>query len=1518
LAKTGYTFNGWNTAAAGTGTSYLSGSTITLPVSNVTLYAQWSANSYTISYNANGGTGAPTSHSASTGSTVTAKAIGSMARTGYTFAGWHTTAAGTGGTDYTAGGTFTMPGNNITMFAKWTVIPITVTYVLGTAGGTAVTGITTPSVATVNFSDTHTVGSLSTETTTVSSQVYAFAGWSTGSNTYKPGNSITAGTTNITMTATWVALYQVKYLPNGGTPTSSTGDSECPSGLCTDGQGITLDASTVFTRAGYTFSKWTSQAGTDYDAGASKNISATEYLFYAKWAASNNTLSYSANGSDQSAPSNQTQATDSVANVASGITWAGYTFTGWNTAADGTGTAYAADRTFTMPASNVTLYAQWSPLSYSVIYNANGGSNPPSVQSQSTGSTVTVAGVGSMTRPGYTFAEWDGAADGTGTDYTSAGTFTMPASNTTLFAKWTINSYTILYNVNGGTGGPSGSETGNTGSTVTVSNTDPTRTGYTFTGWNTSCDGTGTSYVAGATFAMPVGGGTLCAQWAPIISYIITYFANGGTSAPSAQAEAENATATVSSVGSMSRTGHTFTGWNTLADGTGTSRAVGSTFTMPNSNVALYAQWSVTAYNLSYDVNGGSGSVATQTGNSGSVITVNATAPTRSGYTFISWTTAANGTGDSYAPATSFTVPAANTTLYAQWNINSFTLAYDANGGSNSPTNASTAFNASVTAAAVGSMTRPGYTFTGWNSAANGSGTNYIAGTTTFTMPANNITLYAQWAPASFLLTYNANSGTAAPSAQGSLVDATVTVSATAPTRTGFTFVGWTENADGTGTAYAASSTFTMPPNNLTIYAKWTAITYTLTYVGNGNSGGTAPSSQTGNVGSTVTTSAAGSLVKAGYTFTGWNTAANYSGTGFAVGRTYTFAAANQTLYAHWVADIYKLIYNANGGSTPPAAEEIATNASVNVAAVGSMTRPGYTFAGWTENADGSGTVYANGTGNYTMPGAITTLYAKWTANNYDVVYFANTGTGTVPDTQTDSFTATVTIQEPTLLSKTNSVFTGWNTAADGTGTGYTSLTDITMPVGGLNLYAQWSGVAYTIAYNANGGTSAPAPQTGIAGSPVTLAPAEPVKPSNTFALWSVVPSGGSTTYLKGGVLTMPSNNLVLFAQWNAVVVPEPTPEPAPVSPGISVFVITYDSNTATSGQVPIDIKRYVTGEVVTVLSNSGSLARTGFTFAGWNTKADGTGTPLSVDPAAKFTMLPNNIVLYAQWVPVGKYSLTYNGNGATGGTVPTETENLIEGGKFTIKSNSGLLTLPLNIFDGWNTKPDGTGTKYAPGATLVVEKANITLYAQWKALPTFTVTFNGNSPTTGTAPVDTKKYLEGEIANIPQNTGMLVKTGFTFVGWNTKADGSGVSYPSGGAFKIGTSNLVLFAQWVKVVAPSPTSKNGRLVFETFYAMNSFFLDAKNRKVIETKIAAVKKRLNKNSKVTISIVGWVQPTRISPNIKWLSTNRAQVVAKYMRQLGFKGTYILRYPGHDKDNIPSARHATVTITWTNSK
>jgi len=139
----------------------------------------------------------------------------------------------------------------------------------------------------------------------------------------------------------------------------------------------------------------------------------------------------------------------------------------------------------------------------------------------------------------------------------------------------------------------------------------------------------------------------------------------------------------------------------------------------------------------------------------------------------------------------------------------------------------------------------------------------------------------------SYSVTYSANSGTGAPATQTAPVGTTVTLSSIAPTRTGYTFASWNTAADGTGTTYASGAALTIPTNGVTLYAQWAPVTYTLTYNGNTSSGGTVPAAQTFTVAAPAAVKAAGTLVKTGTTFTGWNTAANGSGTSYPVGSSY-------------------------------------------------------------------------------------------------------------------------------------------------------------------------------------------------------------------------------------------------------------------------------------------------------------------------------------------------------------------------------------------------------------------------------------------------------------------------------------------------------------------------------------------------------------------------------------------------------------------------------------------------------
>ena len=148
-----------------------------------------------------------------------------------------------------------------------------------------------------------------------------------------------------------------------------------------------------------------------------------------------------------------------------------------------------------------------------LTYDPQGGTGQPSNQTGNAATNVMVSNT-VPTRTGYTFTGWDTAADGSGTDYLGGGTYTLPNSGTdTLFAQWQINTVTLTYDPQGGVGAPA-DQTGEAATNVTVSSTEPTRDGYTFTGWDTAADGSGTDYSGGDTYTLPnTGTDTLYAQW---------------------------------------------------------------------------------------------------------------------------------------------------------------------------------------------------------------------------------------------------------------------------------------------------------------------------------------------------------------------------------------------------------------------------------------------------------------------------------------------------------------------------------------------------------------------------------------------------------------------------------------------------------------------------------------------------------------------------------------------------------------------------------------------------------------------------------------------------------------------------------------------------------------------------------------------------------------------------------------------------------------------------------------------
>ena len=247
----------------------------------------------------------------------------------------------------------------------------------------------------------------------------------------------------------------------------------------------------------------------------------------------------------------------------------------------------------------------------------------------------------------------------------------------------------------------------------------------------------------------------------------LTYDANGGEGAIDSATGAAGESMTVAE-NVFTRNNYTFTGWNTQADGKGTAYKPGDSFTLTEKDAVLYAQWSKNApaqVNVSYDANGGTGTMESITGDVGSKIVIGQNGFARSGYTFTGWNTQVDGKGTAYKPGDNFILTDKDTVLYAQWSKNApaqVKVSYDANGGTGTMEFIIGDVGSKIVIEQNG-FARSGYTFTGWNTQADGKGTAYKAGDS-FTLTDKDTVLYAQWSKNSGSAGTGTN-GTAKPSA---------------------------------------------------------------------------------------------------------------------------------------------------------------------------------------------------------------------------------------------------------------------------------------------------------------------------------------------------------------------------------------------------------------------------------------------------------------------------------------------------------------------------------------------------------------------------------------------------------------------------------------------------------------------------------------------------------------------------------------------------------------------------------
>ena len=354
-----------------------------------------------------------------------------------------------------------------------------------------------------------------------------------------------------------------------------------------------------------------------------------------------------------------------------------------------------------------------------------------------------------FTRAGYTQVGWS-TVDGGEKVYGFEDVYTQNEA-LTLYPVWNTNKYTITFETNGGS--EIAPITQDYGTEITAPD-NPTRKGYTFKGWDKEIPET-----------MPAENITVKAQW-EINQYTIAFDTNGGSEiAPITQDYGTEITAP----DNPTRKGYTFKGWDKEIPET-----------MPAENMTVKAQWEINQYTIAFDTNGGS-EIAPITQDYGTEITAPDN-PTRKGYTFKGW--------DREIPET---MPAENITVKAQWEINQYTIAFDTNGGSEiAPITQD--YGTEITA--PDNPTRKGYTFKGWDREI------------PETMPAENITVKAQWEINQYTIAFDTNGGSEiAPITQDYGTEITAPDN---PTRKGYTFKGWDKEIPKT-----------MPAENITITARW-------------------------------------------------------------------------------------------------------------------------------------------------------------------------------------------------------------------------------------------------------------------------------------------------------------------------------------------------------------------------------------------------------------------------------------------------------------------------------------------------------------------------------------------------------------------------------------------------------------------------------------------------------------------------------------------------------------------------
>ena len=607
---------------------------------------------------------------------------------------------------------------------------------------------------------------------------------------------------------------------------------------------------------GYRFDGWYTapNGGNKYDFNMPLTGNVT---VYAHWVGNGYTVRFAGNGATGGGTPDQAFQYNIGQNLhRNGFVRDGYTFTGWKRADNqqAYGDGQWVTNLTTQPNGIVTMVAQWSANEAHIRYNPNppagkttGGQGTPNWDGH-TGDTPTI-GQNGWTIDGYTFAGWATSPDGSGARYAPGARWTANGT-LTLYAQWTPGQASLTYDGNGATGGKTDPQTGKTDEKINVRDNGFTRDGYTFVTWNTQADCKGNAVKPNSEWTLR-GSSTLYACWAGN-AQTLTYHGNGATGGNTAAQSGKTGDELTTNANGFTRDGYTFVRWDTAKDGSGTAYGEGkngvSQYVMKPAGNDLYAIWKANPATIQYrnDWPNTTGSTPDTTGNTGDTVTISQNSFDRPGYTFTGWSTSKRG-DPSLQPGDKHTLEPRTTTVWAQWKADPAHLVYNSNIGTvGSETKTVDGVVDQTVKTITNPFDRPGYTFSGWNTQADGKGKAYATGADYVltandkSTPKNTSVLYAQWKINGASLKFNPNGGIGHVDDVTGDAFSTVTIPGDAKepkiTRPGYRFVGWsTEKNPPAGSTFLqpGEGKVTLPAEgSTTVYAQWEPSLTTLPFTG--------------------------------------------------------------------------------------------------------------------------------------------------------------------------------------------------------------------------------------------------------------------------------------------------------------------------------------------------------------------------------------------------------------------------------------------------------------------------------------------------------------------------------------------------------------------------------------------------------------------------------------------------------------------------------------------------------------